>query len=96
MELKFVEDEIVAANQGKNRKYPWAEFIEELYKHPNRWAEFPMKINNSITGYRVQETYKDIIVKLADGNNLAAAHPDKQYWTVYLRYEPSIVVEELF
>lgn len=96
MELKFVEDEIVAANRGQNRKYPWAEFIEELYKHPNRWAEFPMKINNSITGYRVQETYKDIVVKLADGNNLAAAHPDKQYWTVYLRYEPSITVEELF
>jgi len=95
MEIKFVEDDVVDANRGKRSKYPWSEFIEELYKHPNRWAEFPIKINNSVTGYRVQETYKDITVRLADGNNLAAAHPNKQYWTVYLKYEP-IIEEELF
>lgn len=91
MELKFVEDSIVASNRGKHAKYPWSEFIEELYKHPGKWAEFPMKINNSISAYRVQDQYKDIIVRVKDGNNLAASHEDKLYWTVYLRYEPEVV-----
>lgn len=93
MELKFVSDDLVGRSRGKNAKYPWTEFIEELYKHPNRWAEFPIKVSNSITGYRVQESYKDIVVKMTDGNNLAKSHPNKAYWTVYLKYEPS---EDLF
>lgn len=94
MELKFVADEIVNANRGPNRVYEWTEFIEELYKHPNKWAEFPVKIANSVTAYRVQETYKDVIVKVADGNNLKKSHPNKKYWTVYLRYEPSDLILE--
>lgn len=87
MKLKFVDDSVVRGT-GRPNKYPWAEFIEELYKHPNRWAEFPIAVANSTSAYRVKEQYADIEVTVSGGNNLAADHPDKAAWTVYLRYVP--------
>lgn len=87
MKLKFVDDSIVRS-VGRPSRYPWAEFMEELYKHPNRWAEFPMPIANSTSAYRIKEKYADIEVTVSGGNNLDADHPDKKSWTVYLRYVP--------
>ncbi len=89
MEIKFVEDAIVQrAYTGRKETHPWTEFIEELYKHPNKWAEFPDKINASATAYAQQEKYEDIEVIVSGGNNLARKHPDKKQWTVYLRFVP--------
>lgn len=90
MKLKFVSDEeIEAIRPGMYSKINWASFIEELYKHPNQWAEFPEKINNAASAYNVKEKYKEIEVKITGGNALPLDHPDKRQWTVYLRYVPS-------
>lgn len=88
MKIKFVNIDDIP-NRGKRSEYNWSEFIEELYKYPNQWAEFPKKIANSTTAYRVKEAYNDIDVKIAGGNNLAKHHPNKQHWTVYLCYTPT-------
>jgi hypothetical protein len=88
MKLKFVSDDVVRSGGGRRSVYPWAEFIEELYKHPNRWAEFPMQVPHSAIAYRVREKYADIEVTITGGNNLSSDHPDKRYWTVYLAYTP--------
>lgn len=94
MELKFVtEEEVAGERRGRKTKYPWAEFIEELYKHPNRWAEFPQTISNSASAYRLTERYKDIKVKTTGGNNLAPEHPDKLEWRVFIKY---VQEEEVF
>jgi hypothetical protein len=76
MELKFVEDNIVEMLTGRGRRgqnLPWSEFIEELYKHPERWAEFPHKVNSSATAYVHIEKFQNIEVRLTGGNNLATA-----------------------
>lgn len=91
MELKFVEDSIVQELTSRGRRghnLPWAEFIEELYKHPNRWAEFPHKVNASASAYVNIERFKNIEVRLTGGNNLRKTHPDKKQWTVFLRFVP--------
>ena len=62
MKLKFLTDTQMAQASLRTRdmSHNWAPFIEELYKHPNRWAEFPEKVNHSAQAYRVTELYKDI------------------------------------
>jgi hypothetical protein len=95
MEIKFVTEEEIAQKRGRKEKYPWAEFVEELYKYPNRWAEFPMRISNSASAYRVPQRFKDIEMRVSGGNNLANDHPDKLEWTVYLKYVVD-VEEETF
>lgn len=87
MKLKFVDDSVIRG-PGRTSRYPWTEFIEELYKHPNKWAEFPMTVNSSVTAYRVREQYADIEVAVSGGNNLPIDDPNKKEWTVYLRYVP--------
>lgn len=90
MKIKFVTDEEVnAIRPGTYPSIPWAPFIEELYKHPNQWAEFNEKVNQASSAYNVRNTYKDIEVRLTGGNALPINHPDKKPWTVYLRYVPS-------
>lgn len=89
MKLKFVPDTEVQARDGRrNHLNKFTEFIEELYKHPNQWAEYPELINNSTTMYRMKERFDNIEVALRGGNNLAVNHPDKKSWTVYIRYVP--------
>jgi hypothetical protein len=88
MEIKFVTEDEIAEKRGRKEKYPWSEFIEELYKHPNKWAEFPVKVVNSGSAYRVTTKYKDVEVQVTGGNNLTAEDPGKQLWTVYVRYTP--------
>ena len=97
MKIKFVDDAVIAnASRGRKSSYPWAEFIEELYKHPNKWAEFPIQIGTATTAYRIEEQYANIKVLCTGGNQLSNSHPDKKLWTVYLKFEPPIVEEELF
>lgn len=95
MKLKFVtEEEINKLPRGRGPAKPYAEFIEELYKHPNRWAEFPEKISSSSSIATIRKRFKDIDVKMSGGNQLPVDHPDKKNWTLYLRYTPSETVEE--
>ena len=89
MKLKFVEDAIVLKGRGRPAKHDFATFVEELYKFPNQWAEFPEKVNFASAGYRVGEQFKDIEVVCQGGNALAKNHPNKKLWTVYLKYVPS-------
>lgn len=96
MKLKFVEDNIVQATDGRRQTLEkFNQFVEELYKYPNQWAEYPDQINHSATIYRLKDRFKDIEVALRGGNNLAMDHPDKKAWTAYIRYVPIIVEEEL-
>lgn len=89
MKLKFVSDEEISKiSVGKASMYNWAEFIEELYKYPNQWAEFPQKVPSPNSAYRLRDIYNDIEVKVSGGNWVAASHPDKKHWTVYIRYVP--------
>ena len=70
----------------RQTRYNWSEFIEQLYKHPNKWAEFPQKVTNSASAYRVQATFKDIRVIVTRGNNLPSDNEKKVAWTVYMCY----------
>jgi hypothetical protein len=89
MKLKFVsEKEIGQKGGGRKSVYPWAEFMEEIYKHPNDWAEFPMTVPHAAMAYKQKEKYADIEIILRHGNNLALDHKDKRWWTVYIRYVP--------
>ena len=90
MKLKFLTDKQVAeaSLRARDMSHNWAPFIEELYKHPNRWAEFPEKVNHSAQAYRVTELYKDIQVKITGGNSHRVDHPDKKQWTVFVKYVP--------
>lgn len=91
MQLKFVSDEMVTeltSRGNRTKAIVWTEFIEELYKHPNRWAEFPHKVNASASAYAATTRFKNIEVRLSGGNNLAKTHPDKKQWTVFLRFVP--------
>jgi hypothetical protein len=90
MKLKFLTDNEVmqATLRARDMSHKWAPFIEELYRHPNRWAEFPEKVNHSAQAYRVTELYKDIQVKITGGNSHRVDHPDKKQWTVFVKYVP--------
>ena len=89
MKLNFIDDKVVYANgRGRKNDHNFSEFIEELYKFPNRWAEFPEKINFATMGYRLTAQFKDIEVRCANGNNLKTTDPEKLKWTVYIRYTP--------
>jgi hypothetical protein len=91
MEIKFVSDEKVKELEyigTKKKTKIWTDFMEELYKHPNRWAEFPVKVNSSASAYAQLKKFKDIEIKLMGGNNLAKNHPDKKQWTVFIRFTP--------
>ena len=92
MELKFVEDKVVQSiTRGRTGTIApiVTAFIEELYKHPNKWAEFPIQISHTSQMYRIQKRFKDIEVRGTGGNNKATNDPDKKDWTVYMRFVPS-------
>jgi hypothetical protein len=91
MKLKFVSDDEIArvSLRGRDMSHNWAPFIEELYKHPNKWAQFPEQVNHSAQAYRITEIYQDIEVKITGGNSHRIDHPDKKLWTVYVRYLPN-------
>jgi hypothetical protein len=90
MELKFVSDEALAGltTGSRVKKIMWTGFMEELYKHPNKWAEFPIKVNSSASAYSAIARFAQVEAKLAGGNNLGKNHPDKKQWTVYVRFVP--------
>jgi hypothetical protein len=90
MKLKFITDSDMEriSLRGRDMSHNWVPFIEELYKHPNRWAEFPEKVMHSAQAYKVTQRYKDIHVKITGGNSHRVDHPDKKPWTVYARYVP--------
>jgi len=90
MKLKFVTDKEIAmiSLRGRDMSHKWTPFIEELYKHPNRWAEFPEKVNHSAQAYKVTQMFTDIEVKITGGNAHRVDHPDKKQWTVFVRYVP--------
>lgn len=89
MELKFVKDsEISKIATGRKARYEWAEVIEELYKHPNKWAEVPFQVVNASSAYTVNKRFTDIEVMCTGGNALPEGHPEGRLWTVYLRYTP--------
>jgi hypothetical protein len=90
MKLKFVEDTVVAQGRGRKAGHDFAAFIEELYKFPNQWAEFPEKVSFASSAYRISEQFTDIEVVCQGGNALAKSNPAKKNWTVYLRYVPSV------
>jgi hypothetical protein len=97
MKLKFVDDETInnLAQGRKNNRF--ADTIEELYKHPNRWIEYNEKIASAgSTCAQIRKRFKDIETKVTGGNNLTATHPDKKLWTLYLRYVPTTTEEETF
>lgn len=95
MKLKFVDDSVVRQQtRGRKPAYDWQAFMEELYKYPNKWAEFPEKIAHSQTAYRLPQIFKDIEVRISGGNNLTMSDPAKQNWTVYIRYVPSVQEED--
>ena len=91
MKLKFVSDDEIArvSLRGREMSHNWAPFVEELYKHPNKWAQFPEQVNHSAQAYRITEIYQDIEVKITGGNSHRVDHPDKKLWTVFVRYVPN-------
>jgi hypothetical protein len=95
MKLKFVADETVAAlGLGRASRSKYSEIIEELYKHPNRWIEYPEKIGSATNAVHIRKRFKDIEARVTGGNNLKIDHPDKKMWTLYLRYTPTTTIEE--
>lgn len=89
MKLTFVsEEDTRLVPNGRPNKYPWAEFFEELYKYPNQWAEFPVKVANSASAKMQTMKFKNIEVRVSGGNNLALEHPDKEHWTAFFRFVP--------
>lgn len=94
--LKFVDEQTVkqAATRGRNA-YDWTSIIEELYAHPNQWAEIDRKIGFSTVAYRIKEKYEGIEVMCTGGNNLSMSNPEKKLWTIYMRFVPK-PEEELF
>lgn len=87
--MKFVDDAVVENLQsGSRRNNKITEFIEELYQHPNRWAEYPEGIVSPSGMYRYARKYADIEIRIAGGNLLPKHHPEKRLWTAYLRFVP--------
>ena len=87
--MKFVDDSVVERlHSGSRRNEQLVAFIEELYKHPNRWAEYPEGVVSPSGMYRQARKYADIDIRIAGGNLLPKHHPDKKLWTAYLRFVP--------
>lgn len=87
MKLKFVNATEIGG-RGRKSIYAFDEFIEELYKFPNQWAEFPEQIGFASQAYRLSERFADIEIVCSGGNALAKTHPNKKNWTVYIKYSP--------
>ena len=66
--------------------YPWAEFFEELYKHPNRWAQFPYRVKNASSGYVQAKKYNGIECRVT-------RHVDSGEWNLFFRFNQE---EEVF
>lgn len=99
MKIKFLSDaeveELTKDRRGQHRNmYNWSAIIEELYKHPNRWAEMDFKVPSATTRRFLLERFKDIEVRMSGGNNLASSHPDKKLWSVYIKYVPAVDATE--
>ena len=87
MKLKFVDIDKIEDLRGRRSHHDFAGFVEELYKYPDQWAEFPDKIVSSVTAYRLRR-FKDIDIRVSGGNHLPKDHPDKKTWTVYACFSP--------
>ena len=93
--MKWVDDSVIdKIKVGRAGKYDVADFIEQLYANPNKWAEYPQKVGSHDWGYKIPNRFANIEVKQTGGNNLSASHPDKKAWTVYMRYVPVQSKEE--
>ena len=91
MKLKFVTDEVIEeTTRAKGNYYNWTPLIEELYKHPNKWVEVPVKFNSQQNTRFLMAKYKDIEARAAGGNRLPADHPDKIKWTYFVKYVPQV------
>jgi hypothetical protein len=85
MKLTFV-DNLDAVKPGRKAIYPWTEFFEELYKHPNKWAVFPIEIVSAGSAYVASRKYKDITVRVSKNK-------DTDKWTCYFKFTNN---EEVF
>lgn len=83
MEIKFV-DNPSGGRRGRPSQYPWSEFFEELYKHPNKWGQFPNVFHNTSTPHSAVRRFKDVSLRLnsdvdSEGNTIYIA---------YFKYSP--------
>jgi hypothetical protein len=85
--IKWVADSVVENGMSRSTII---EIIEALYANPNQWAEYPDPVPSASWARMVATKYDAIEVVTRGGNNLAASHPNKKYWTVYLRYNPTM------
>ena len=86
MEIKFVEAEDLRVRGTALESAK--ELLVALKNHPNRWAEVPTKVSAGTVVQRWKALFPDFDFKASGGNNLAKDHPDKKYWTVFVRYSP--------
>jgi hypothetical protein len=89
MEIKWVDDEVInnirkGANSDMIPKFE--KFLEELKKNPNRWAEYPDKVNSQPWAQKMRARYAGVETKATGGNSLKIGDPNKKLWTVYFRY----------
>jgi hypothetical protein len=83
MKLQFVAEETVeGGTRGRKPMYPWAEFFEELYKHPGKWAKFPIEVKNAASAYKQRDKYKDIEAR-------CVGDKETGLWTAYFKFTPS-------
>lgn len=66
--------------------YPWADFFEALYKHPNRWAEFPYMVTSPSSGYYQAKQYNNIDCR-------TTRDIESGKWVLYFRFNQE---EEVF
>ena len=85
MKLKFVED-VEIAKAGRKPQYPWADFFEALYQHPDKWAEFPFRVKNPSSGYAQANKYNGVQCRVT-------RDADSGEWILYFRFRPE---EEVF
>lgn len=87
MKLQFVADEVVIGQtRGRKPAYPWAEFFEELYKHPGKWAKFPFEVKNAASAYGQAKKFKDIEARCTQNKETGL-------WISYFRFNQE---EEVF
>jgi len=85
VELKFV-DSLEIGKAGRKPTYPWADFFEALYKHPNRWAEFPFRVKHAGSGYSQAKKYNGVECRVT-------RHVESGEWILYFRFNQE---EEVF
>lgn len=86
MSIEWVSDIVVRGSRMKTNEL--SETIEQLYANPSKWAKWHEPVNSHSWKRVIEAKYDGIEVVLTGGNNLKKNHPDKKFWTMYLRYNP--------